>query len=296
MNKALFFIFIFCCNFTFAATKVLMPTEKLPRELIYLTESLQELQIKDIEKTRDNDETFKKLSKEFQNLTKEELYFISKSEVYKTVLKFRPTSSVKEEYYKEEILEKISEKLSTTKINSFTHWLIKGIVKDIKDIFSSRAFPTFVIERKKGVVSSSSSRKVLRKLNFLLPWIQSFMTEDTGLFELSLLPMMNEILKKISEKIGYLALYSTNDSKNDEEIKYFEEQTIQLDKSGKPVTVEDILDPLLGKYKNKNLPIPVDDWIQDEDDFAKTLTPIKNLAPTEGYRAPEKLPDPVEEW
>jgi len=282
-----------------SATKVLMPSEKLPRELIYLTESIQELQLKDIEKTRDNDQLFKNLQSKFQKLSKEELYFISKSEIYKTALAFKPPLNITDKYFQKTIISEVEEKIKTVRLNSFTHWLIASILKDLNDIFNNRDFPTFYAERNKGIVSSSKSKRLQKKLNFLLPWIQGFLTEETALFQYSLLPLMNKSLENISTKIDYLLRHSSTLNpkvESEEKVVYFEEQSMELDKSGKLVTVEDILDPLIGKLKNNNLPVPVDDWIGDEDDFASGLTPIEINKAEGNYQAPKKLPAPVEGW
>ncbi|MBK26670.1 MAG: hypothetical protein CME70_21900 [Halobacteriovorax sp.] len=302
MNKAIykfFVILVLTSSSAWSATKVLMPSERLPRELIYLTESIQELQLKDIEKTRDNDKLFKNLEDKFQSLSKEELYFISKSEIYKTALAFKPPLNITDKYFQKSIITEVEEKIKTVKLNSFTHWLIASILKDLNDIFNNRDFPTFFAERNKGIVISSKSKRLQKKLNFLLPWIQGFLTEETALFQYSLLPLMNKSLQNISIKIDYLLRHSaaiSPNSKSQEKIVYFEEQSMELDKSGKLVTVEDILDPLIGKLKNNNLPVPVDDWIGDEDDFASGLTPIEINKAEGNYQAPKKLPAPVEGW
>lgn len=281
-----------------AATKVFMPTDKLPRELIYLTESLQELQVKDISKTKDNDALFKILEDKFQLLSKEELYFLSKAEVYKTSLAFKPPLTIKEKFYQKKIVTEIEDKLKVVQLNSFSHWLVSSILKDTKDIFDNRHFPTYSIERRKGVIATSSSKKLQKKLNFLLPWMQSFLNEDYQLFQYSLIPLMHKILAKIIKKTEYIIVHTNKVQDKDKKqlIEYFKEQSIQLDKTGKPISVEDILDPLIGKLKNKNLPIPVDDWLTNEDDFATGLTPIEIQKPSKGYVAPKKLPSPVEDW
>ena len=298
-SSLVFFILsLYLPLFAIAANKVLMPTDKLPRELIYLTESLQELQIKDIEKTKENDAIFKKLSSNFQVQTKEEIYFITKSEIYKTALAFKPSLNTTDKFYQKAILEEVEGKLKTVKLNSFSHWLIGSILKDIKDIFGSRHFPSFYAERNRGAVVTAKSKRIQKKLNFLLPWIQSFMNEDTTLFQYSLIPLMKKSLEKIELQLSYLNAHSQKlgDNEEQEKVVYFEEQKLELDKLGKLITVEDILDPLLGQLKNKNLPVPVDDWIENEDDFAKGLTPIKVLKPEGNYKAPEKLPKPAAGW
>lgn len=295
----LLLIFICTSQTGLAATKVLMPSDKLPRELIYLTESIQELQLKDIEKTKDNDAFFKTLEKKFHSLSKEELYFISKSEIYKTALAYKPPLSITDKYFQKSIISEVEEKIKTEKLNSFTHWLIGSILKDLTDIFNNRDYPTFFAERNKGIVTSSKSKRLQKKLNFLLPWIQSFLSEETALFQYSLLPLMNKSLKNISTKIDYLLRHSAPlklDKESNEKVVYFEEQSMELDKTGKLVTVEDILDPLIGKLKNNNLPIPVDDWVGDEDDFASGLTPIEINKPEGNYQAPKNLPSPADGW
>lgn len=285
-------------SLSFSATKVFMPTDKLPREMIYLTESIQELQAKDIAKTKDNDALFKKLEEKFQLISKQELYFIAKSEIYKTSLGYRPSLKVKNKFYQKKIITEIEAKLKVVKLNSFSHWLVSSILKDINNLFENGQFPTYTLERNRGVITSGASKKLQKKFNFLLPWMQSFLDEDSRLFQYSLIPLMHKVLNKLLVKITYLTVHTNREASKDPKspIAYFKEQTIQLDKTGKPISVEDILDPLLGKLKNKNLPVPVDDWLQDEDDFATGLTPIKIQKPTGNYTAPEKLPVPVNDW
>lgn len=282
----------------FSATKVLMPTENLPKELIYLTESLQELNLKNIEKTKDNDQSFTDLEKKLQYLTKQEVYFLVKSEMYKSVLSFKPPAKIKDMYYQKEILALVEERLKTVSLNSFSQWLITSILKDLNILFESKHYPSFTLERGKGVVTSSSSKKMQKKFNFLLPWIQSFLDEEAQLFQYSLIPVMEKSLSSINKKIGYLISFSEKSTSEETKdgVKYFKEQVIQLDKAGKAISVEDILNPLIGKLKNKNLPVPVDDWLESEDDFATGLTPVQIQKPSGNYIAPKKLPKPVEGW
>jgi hypothetical protein len=274
-----------------------MPTDKLPRELIYLTESLQEIDLKNEERIRQNDKIFLNIETLFKRLTKEELYFLSKTELYKTALAFRPPLKVSEKFYSKDIIVKVDEKLKITKLNSFSHWLIAGILKDLSNLFESRHFPSFINERNKGALTSGKSRSIQKKMNFLLPWLQSFMNEETGLFEYSLRPLMLKTLEKIQTKANYLMDFSrANTSRKIKETTYFLKQNLNINKEGRPTTVEEILDPLLSGLKNKNLPVPVDDWIDEEDEFTKGLTPSPVVNPSGNNTAPKTLPTPVEEW
>jgi hypothetical protein len=292
-----FLMFIFYSVLGNCSVELLMPTDKLPRELIYLTESMQEIDLKDRERVKANDKLFLELEMVFRKLTKEELYFISKSELYKTALAFKPPLKITEKYYSQEIISEIEEKLKTTKLNSFSHWLIGGILKDLNNLFESRHFPSFINERNKGALTSGRSRTIQKKMNFLLPWLQSFMNEETALFEHSLRPLMLKTLKKIHVKANYLLDFSkSNLERKVSAISYFNKQDLKLNKDGKSSTVEDILDPLLSGLKNKNLPIPVDDWVDKDDEFTKGLTPLPVLRPTGNYTAPKNLPVPAEEW
>lgn len=281
----------------FSAVELLMPTDNLPRELIYLTESLQEIDLKNEERISNNDKKFLAIEVLFKKLTKEELYFLSKTELYKTSLAFKPPLKVSENFYSKEIILEIDEKLKLTKLNSFSHWLIAGILKDLNNLFESRHFPSFINERNKGALTSGRSRSIQKKMNFLLPWLQSFMNEETGLFEYSLRPLMLKTLEKIQIKGNYLLNFSrANTPREINKTSYFLKQKINLNKNGRPSTVEEILDPVLSGLKNKNLPVPVDDWIEDEDEFTKGLAPSPIVKPNGNSSSPKNLPTPVEEW
>jgi len=295
MMQIVYILSLILISHSYSATKILMPTDNLPRELIYLTESLQELHLKHPGKIENIDETFKDLEENFKRLGKQELFFISKSEVYKTSLAFKPPLTVKTKFYRPEIILELNEKLKVVKLNSFAHWLVSSILKDTKNIFENKHFPSLLNERAKGALISGGPKKLQKKLNFTLPWLQSFLYEDPELFQYSLLPLMKKIISNISKKTTYLLNYSSDSLRKSESLVYFKEQSLEIDKAGKPVTVEDILDPLLNKLRNKNLPIPVDDWLGSEDDFATKLTPLKFEHATKDYIPPEKLPQPVDE-
>jgi hypothetical protein len=123
------------------------------------------------------------------------------------------------------------------------------------------------------------------------------MNEEVALFEYSLRPLMLKTLEKVLSKGNYLLDFSkTNAPREPQDLTYFSKQKLNLNNDGKSSTVEEILDPLLSGLKNKNLPIPVDDWIEEEDEFSKGLSPTPILKPTGNYTAPKNLPTPVEEW
>ncbi len=290
------FIFLYS-SIAFTAVEVLMPTDKLPREMIYLTESMQEIDLRNNERLKENEKIFLKLENLFKKLTKEELYFLSKTELYKTALAFKPPLKVSEKFYSKEIILEVDEKLKITKLNSFSHWLIAGILKDLNNLFESRHFPSFINERNKGALTSGKSRSIQKKMNFLLPWLQSFMSEEIALFEYSLRPLMLKTLEKVISKGNYLLDFSKpNKKKEIQNISYFSKQKLNINSDGKPSTVEEILDPLLSGLKNKNLPIPVDDWIEEEDEFSKGLEATPVLKATGNTDDPKNLPTPVEEW
>lgn len=284
-------------SLSLSAVEVLMPTDNLPRELIYLTESMQDLDLKDTEKLKKNDKLFLEIEALFKQLTKEELYFISKAELYKTTLAFKPSLKISEKYYSKEIISEIEEKLKVTKLNSFSHWLISGLLKDLSDLFESRHFPSFLNERNKGALTNGKSRSTQKKFNFLLPWLQSFMNEEIALFEYSLRPLMLKTLEKIQIKGNYLLDFSKpNSARKVQKVSYFSKQKLNINKEGKASTVEDILDPILSGLKNKNLPVPVDDWIDEQDEFSKGLSPSPVVKPGTNTTSPINLPTPVEEW
>lgn len=133
---------------TKSAIQTFVPKEDLPVEFSYLVESLQQYPLSDKEREEITKE-IKELDKLFSLMSKEEVFFVLKSEIYKELLN-KPRLAQQSQYYNKKILRTLLD-LIEAKIDSyhpFAKWIIIATYADLKQIFDSPYYNTFIVEKK----------------------------------------------------------------------------------------------------------------------------------------------------
>ncbi len=193
---------------TFSKVPTLVPKPALPVEFSYLVESIQQYPLPDNEK-ENLLKVLKKLDKLFAQMTKEEVFFLLKSEIYKELLN-KPKLTQQSQLYDKKILRKLAE-LIDTKIESyhqFAKWIIIANYSDLKQIFDSPYFNTFIVEKKGIGLKNPNAAMIGKKLNLVLPWYEDIINQNPEEFHEMLKPIMMGLLDKITSKIEYLLEYS----------------------------------------------------------------------------------------
>jgi hypothetical protein len=269
---------------TFSSDPLLAPKSDLPVEFSYLVESFQQYPLQDSE--RENlSNVLKKLDKLFTQMTKEEVYFILKSEIYKELLN-KPRLSQQSQLYDKKILKKFAEIIDTKIENyhQFAKWIIIATYSDLKQIFDSPYFNTFIVEKKGIGLKNPNAAMIEKKLNLVLPWYEDIVNQNPEEFHEMLKPLLLVMLDKITIKIEYLLVFSRFEKIQqtpDDNLRYFE---IKI-----PMPKEAIKDPLLdidlSAIKPAEQPIK-DQWLPRNEP----------MEPNPNYIPPENLPVPSDDW
>ncbi|MFI5389729.1 MAG: hypothetical protein ACHQYQ_00095 [Bacteriovoracales bacterium] len=268
---------------TKSAIQTFVPKEDLPVEFSYLVESLQQYPLSDKEREEIAKE-IKELDKLFSLMSKEEVFFVLKSEIYKELLN-KPRLAQQSQYYNKKILRTLLD-LIEAKIDSyhpFAKWIIIATYADLKQIFDSPYYNTFVVEKKGIGLKNPNAALIEKKLNLVLPWFEDITGQSPEVFHENLKPVMLSLLAKLNKKIKYLLQYSRFEKLNlvtEDALKYFEIKSPE-EKAAKK-------DPLL------DMDLPT----EKPTEVAKDQWMPKNgpLEPDPNYVAPEKLPTPTDDW
>ena len=217
-------------------------------------------------------------------MTKEEVYFLLKSEIYKELLN-KPRLTQQSQLYDKKILRKFAE-LIDTKIESyhqFAKWIIIATYSDLKQIFDSPYFNTFIVEKKGIGLKNPNAAMIEKKLNLVLPWYEDIINQNPEEFHEMLKPILIGILDKITVKIEYLLALSRFEKPQlvpDDNLRYFE---IKM-----PTPKEAQKDPLLDLDLPTGRPAEV-----AKDQWQPRNEPME---PNPNYIPPENLPVPSDDW
>lgn len=260
-----------------------VPKSELPVEFSYLVESLQLYPLQDKER-EDLSIVIKALDKVFTQMSKEEVYFTLKSEIYKELLN-KPRLTQQSKLYDKKILKNFLEVIDTKIDNyhQFAKWIIFATYSDLKQVFDSPYFNTFIVEKKGIGLKNPNAAMIEKKLNLILPWYEDIVNQSPEEFHEMLKPTMISILNIILKKSGYLLEFSRFDKFKPSEgdnLTYFELKM--------PVKKEAQKDPLLDMELPGEKPV--------EQAKAEWLPRNEPMEPNPNYVAPEKLPVPTDDW
>jgi hypothetical protein len=217
-------------------------------------------------------------------MSKEEVFFVLKSEIYKELLN-KPRLTEQSKYYNKKILRTLLD-LIEAKIDSyhqFAKWIIIATYADLKQIFDSPYYNTFIVEKKGIGLKNPNAALIEKKLNLVLPWYEDITGQNPEAFHENLKPAMLSLLTKLNKKIRYLLQYSRFDKLNlgpEDTLKYFDIRAPQGKEAKK--------DPLLDMDLPTEKPTEV-----AKDQWAPRNEPTE---PDPNYVAPEKLPSPTDDW
>ncbi len=266
-----------------SAVQIFKPKENLPVEFSYLIESLQQYPLTEKEREELSQE-IKKLDKLFSQMSKEEVFFLSKSEIYQELLN-KPRLAQQQKFYDKKILRTLLDFIET-KIESyhpFAKWIMIATYADLKLIFGSPYYNTFIVEKKALALKNKNAAMIEKKLSLVLPWYEDIIGQSPEEFHENLKPIMMAILSKINRKIGYLLEYSRfdkTDLSTTGELKYFEVTTSE----GKVEKKDPIAD--LEIPNEKPAESAKQEWMPRNEP----------TEPNPNYVAPEKLPSPTDDW
>lgn len=244
----------------------------------------------------------KEIDSAFQMLSKEEIFFLTKTEIYKYFLRNSPKLPLKSNSFSVESVTKLEKFLNQKELLPFVKWFLTGISRDLELIFNSEGFSSYLSYRlKPNVRLTQKIRKVKKRLELLLPWYELTQSSNVNDINKSFLPIMKKCLTSIKTQSTRLVLFSRfTDNKKasiSSTMKFFklQEGTISNNKLNRD-GVNEILDPIIEEHKKAGLPVPTNEWVPNENDFAQAKTPLAVPTPDPNYIPPNALPKPVDDW
>ena len=268
MKTLILLLFVSPCLFA----KSYYAKKELPGELNLILQSIAKMKLKEVEKKLLG-EIIWKIDGNFTEMDKDEIFFLVKSSVYKTILQFKKKDERIPNIKPKEMEKLVEKKLASGPYSNFTRWLLRAIVSDYNNIFKS-----------KGYKLTQGDKK---KLRLIMPWYRFFIETSVEEFELDLKDLHFFTLGKILVVSQGLLQYSRFNYKEikKKELNFFEYR--------EPAVLSKVnsIDEILGSFPDNpqdtnNLPTP---WRpkdgQKNDDYLKDPN----------YIPPDKLPEPINE-
>lgn len=278
-----------------AAPKKYLPIKDLPYELALLIESTQDL-IKEEKEKEMFLAKLKNLDSYLSSLTKEEAFFVSKSEIYFDILRRnRSSAQIETELLTERTLENFDKLLTRNKekYTKYTYWLGQAIKRDLERLFSTTQFSLFVSRLKNGRISSSKDKVLHKKIKMLLPWYQKYADNSPEELEKEMKNIFLGQISALTETFSDLVYFSRFDKKakemgKDYKLKFFELKEEEKVPE-KNLTDVDIIE---------NIDVPENKPVQKAEAWVPQEGPPTDLfpEPDPSYTAPNKLPEPVDDW
>ena len=269
----------------FAAPVTYYPKKDLPVEFSYLIESIQLYPLE--EKEREAlAKKIKELDQMLAALTKEEVYFLLKSEIYKGLLE-QPRLKNQNPYYNPDILKPLNSiiEVRIDDYHKFAQWLLFAIYSDLSQNFDSPFYNTFMVKKKTGLSLKNKNLIMMqRKFDFTLPWYEEIVNSTPEEFHEGLKDNMFHLLDVIKMKMGDLIKFSRFDNfkidSNKQSLTFFTNKS----KEAPGKKEEEILG--LTIEEKPQITVKKEEWVP------------KNAPedPDPNYTPPEVLPEPINDW
>ncbi len=279
-----YLLFFLIPGIIWSAPVTYYPKQDLPAEFSYLIESLQLYPLEEKERKALGNK-IKELDQMLSELTKEEVYFLLKSEIYKGLLA-RPKLKNQSGYYNPEILKPLNSILEVRidDYHKFAQWLMYAVYADLSQSFDSAFYNTFVVKKKTGMPLKSKNLIMMqRKFNFILPWYEEIINSTPEEFHESIKDEMFHLLDVIKMKMKDLIKFSRFDKfKIDPDKKtltFFTTKSLEAAEK----KAEEVLGLTIEERPQTTVKA---EWIP------------KNapMDPDPNYLPPDVLPDPVNDW
>jgi hypothetical protein len=277
MSK-LIFIFFLCLTSQqlFSSEKIptaayaILGSKDLPLEMNLLLKSLQSAPesgglTQEMVKVLINIDSLARL------LSKEDIFLLSKIEIYKTMLKTdsnNPKATINSDTLK------IFKMFVSNADDPFVRWFFGAMAQDIQTLLSSTSYKEYLLQKNNGKIERLEYQKIDKKIQLLYRW--AILIDSDEKFQKEITSAMAESLKNIEESF-YLMILNTNFQKIPQpsdsisNLKFFTLQVIDkspLEHKNEVKSVEDILSPILeeNNISPDQLPKPSsENWLIDEN-------------------------------
>lgn len=281
MKLIISLIFFMLSSLAFGKVQYFHPNSEMPVELKTIFDSYNSLAT---EKDAYTDEMAKYLefiNNNFSKLDREEILFISKSEIIKTVLKESPkefiTSAIPQDFLTELSINLKSEE--SQNLTPFAKWLITSLLADYDNLY----------RMKKNTVTQ-------KRLDLIIPFLNGIRLNGIADFEVRCRDLMLLITKRLVHFSSVMLLYSSRLGITPINQKLAVINQVKPTQSNGIREIEDIISPIIEKHKKLGLPVPVDDWKPTEADFNLNSQVVNPSEKVQKPLDPSDLPKPVDDW
>lgn len=254
------------------------------------------------EEKKDLKEKIRTLDNLLTHLKEKDHYFISKTSIYKWLLKNKPVINVPADF----VLENFDAKAEIRDLSPFPRWLLTALRTDSARLVQEPNYESYrrALAKDPASVKNSSLHK---RIAMIKPWLYLFQKEDASQIDLRMMKFHFSILDHVISQLKVFYQFNSEQlPESKPELAYFSFKDQERPKNNEEKTLS-ILDEVIEKHKKENLPVPTGEWsLSSEDTWLpneenKELSTIQkinieNPKPSKEYVAPEKLPEPIDDW
>lgn len=259
----------------------------VPSEVSLIVETLKSQQLSPQHKTR-FEENLKVIDRLIPRIKTKDLYFLTKTEIYKSVLvRFKSKNVPRYPSNMNLFIEREYKKFNSLG-TPFTKWLTAAIKADLIYLSSTPEYIFFSNPQNATVKSDLNIKPIKTRVNILLNWIQFLTLENGRRYEEDLPDLLLDLTEHLARSMKTF-VYFTN-VKNREYVednkpmKYFDFTTQKKESSTSLSIIEEIIDDENKNQKPKQLDSK---WVPKDS---------KQLVPDPNYTPPASLPKPVDDW
>jgi hypothetical protein len=197
-------------SYTIEASQALLKINEasLPLEFVLLAESINELKLIQEEKDKIS-EKIKLINSNLKFLKKEQIFFILKSELYKSILEREFHNDFRIMKFTNLDISNIEKAYLANKkeYSPFARWLVESVISDFGELKNYPGFNSVKMDVPEKDVTLNLVRK---KLSLLSPWLGAISALKASEFNFRLKKMLFEILSDIEISTGIYKNYLTN--------------------------------------------------------------------------------------
>ncbi|MBI2519674.1 MAG: hypothetical protein HYV97_04635 [Bdellovibrio sp.] len=299
------FICLFLCYAVplYASKKIITSDKPLPTEFVLLIESLQKAGLSGEGKAQ-FDKLILSLDESFDVLTKEEIFFICKAEIYKAILKKYRNTEPDLKKFDMRFLKNATAKIEQinndkVELSLFSKWMIQALLSDLKSLLMAPQYLNFLTFVQNGTdVTSQPFIIWSKKLNMVGPWLDLFINSVDSEFEAIIRPLQLEALQIIATYADLLIKQSRFKESWPKKKSTLASLSFFTWREMKEKTDSAALPSDLTPQGSGSSDIPAAVWTPKDtpETTANSNLPVNYPTPDPDYLPPNKLPQPVNDW
>lgn len=267
-------------------------TKKFPIEFELLFKFLQSEELNPDERYQ-FERSIVEIDRLARSMNEEELLFVTKTEIYKTLLKPTDSTALKREMFNPQFMSTVRMALNNAKNDAFIKWFLTALEKDLTTLFNSTEYKDLMLLKNSRQTPPVDLLRVERRLELALKLAMNVNSESNSQLRAELKTKSLSVLRNLENSFKLIALQSKFDPLSTEvslsNLIFFkaEEAMVNATRQQKEVkkdkTIDEILNPVLNSDSvNKNAPLPKpvgeDDWLLDAE-LNRMTAPSKTELP-----------------